>query len=216
MSRPLLLVGSGGLAREAAEAARAAGAWHLVGFVDDDPARWGTGVGGLPVLGGVDHVCAHPEAQLLLCPGSGTARLRLAERLRALGIGDDRYATVIHPSVSVPSSCSVSPGSVLLAGTALTADVTIGLHVVCMPQVVLTHDNVLHEGATLAAAAVLGGSVVVGRRAYLGMACSVREGVRIGEAATIGMGAVVLNNVPDGQTWVGVPAADLDPRRRAG
>jgi acetyltransferase-like isoleucine patch superfamily enzyme len=37
----------------------------------------------------------------------------------------------------------------------------------------------------------------------------IRENVRIGAGAVIGMGAVVLADVPDGQTWVGSPARKL-------
>ena len=36
-----------------------------------------------------------------------------------------------------------------------------------------------------------------------------REGVRIGADATVGMGSVVLDDVPAGQTWVGVPARPI-------
>jgi len=38
----------------------------------------------------------------------------------------------------------------------------------------------------------------------------VREGLRIGEAALVGMGSVVLHDVPARQTWVGQPARPLD------
>jgi serine acetyltransferase len=32
----------------------------------------------------------------------------------------------------------------------------------------------------------------------------------VGSYATVGMGAAVLSNVPDGETWVGVPAHPID------
>ena len=209
MTVPLLLVGSGGLGRETAETARATGVFRPVGYLDDDEALRGTLVGGLPVLGGIHLIQEHPSALVVLCIGKGVGRMRLAERLRSMGLEDERYAKVIHPSVDVPQSCSVGAGSILLAGTVLTADVSVGRHVVCMPQVTLTHDNTVDDAATLCASATLGGWVHIGSRAYLGMACSVRERVRIGPDATVGMGAVVLNDVPAGQTWVGVPASAM-------
>ena len=50
----------------------------------------------------------------------------------------------------------------------------------------------------------------IGRAAHLGMNSSVRERSSIGSYATVGMGAAVLSNVPDGETWVGVPAHVVD------
>lgn len=213
MSVPLLLVASSGLARETAEAARASGFWTPVGFLDDDPARHGSVVDGLPVLGGSEAFRDHPQASVVLCPGKGAARLGLDRRLRALGLPESRYATVIHPGVDVPATCSVGAGSVLLAGTVLTAGVRVGRHVVCMPRVVMTHDDVVEDGATLCAGVTLGGSVRIASAAYLGMSCCVRQNLRVGAGATIGMGAVVLADVPDGQTWIGVPAAQLASRK---
>ncbi|MGF1646676.1 MAG: NeuD/PglB/VioB family sugar acetyltransferase [Kineosporiaceae bacterium] len=206
---PLVLVAAGGLARETIEAARASGAWEPVAALDDDPATWGTRVLGVPVTGGVDAVGDHPGASVVLCAGQGATRARLAARLARLGVGGDRFATVVHPDVQVPASCSVGRGAVVLSGVALTADVRVGDHAVLMPRVVLTHDDVLDDAVTVAAGAVLGGGVQVGEAAYLGMACSVREGVRIGAGAVVGMGAVVLRDVPAGEVWAGVPAARL-------
>ena len=63
-----------------------------------------------------------------------------------MGASDvERYAVLIHPSVDVPESCTVGAGSIVLAGCVLTADVRVGRHVVMMPGVVLTHDDVIEE-----------------------------------------------------------------------
>ncbi|WP_454048563.1 NeuD/PglB/VioB family sugar acetyltransferase [Cellulomonas sp. Marseille-Q8402] len=207
--RPLVLVGASGLAREVLAVVRAHGPHEAVGVLDDDPATHGRAVGGVPVLGGLDAVGSWPGADVLVCVGRGAARQVLVGRLRALGVGDDRWATVAHPSVEVPPDCEVGPGSVLLAGVVLTTAVTVGAHVVLMPHVTLTHDDRVGDHATLAAGVALGGGVVVGPRAYLGMRSSVRERVRVGADATLGMGAVLLTDLPAGETWAGVPARRL-------
>lgn len=201
-----MLVAAGGLALETAEAALAAGL-EVAGCVDDDSARWGTMAGSwLPVLGGVEEVVLRDDAPLVLCAGKGLVRERLAARLGAAGMDPARYASVVHPSVAIPASCTVGAGTVLLAGVVLTAQVKVGDHVVAMPRVTLTHDDVVEDYATLCAGVTLGGGVRVGRAAYLGMSSSVRERVTIGAQAVLGMGAVVTRDVPTGETWVGVPA----------
>ena len=202
----LLLIAASGLAREVLSADQ--GDYRVVGVLDDDPTLAGSLVGGVAVLGGVELAGDRDEA-LLICVGLGSGRQKVAARLARLGVVEARFATLFDRSVRVPSGCRVGAGSILLAGVVLTADVAIGRHVVAMPQVILTHDDCVGDFATLAAHATLGGSVSIGEAAYLGMNCSIRQEVSIGAAAIIGMGAVVLTDVPEGETWAGVPARAL-------
>ncbi|MDT9592550.1 DapH/DapD/GlmU-related protein [Nocardioides zeae] len=207
----LLVVASGGLGREAAAAAESAGEHAQIAFVDDDPRRWGTTVGGRRVLGGLDTLLDRPEDRVVVCAGSGAARRRLVERLRAMGVADSRHVCIVDPGVRW-APWRTGRGAVVLAGSVLTTDVVLAEHVVLMPQVTLTHDVVVESYATLCAGVSLGGSVRVGRGATIGMNASVREGVVVGEGAVLGMGSVLLEDLPPGETWAGVPARPLRAR----
>jgi sugar O-acyltransferase (sialic acid O-acetyltransferase NeuD family) len=211
--RGLLLVGAGGLGREVAEAVRAVNAlrptWLALGYVDDDPAAHGRLLGGLPVLGPVDMVHDHPEAQVVLCtgrPGDYTSRRRVAGRL---GIEDERYATVVHPTAAIGASCRVGAGSVLLAHVTLTADVVVGRHVTVMPQVVLTHDVTVGDWATIASGVRAGGECHIGEEAYVGSGACLRERTVVGTRAMVGMGSVLTRDVPAERLWFGAPARDV-------
>jgi len=208
VDRDLVLVAASGLALEAAVAARAAGR-DVTGCLDDDESLWGTSLRGwLPVLGGLDRAASCGDAEFVLCPGRGRVRASLEARLLEVVAGA-RFGTVVHPSVDLPESCVVGEGSILLAGTVLTASVDLGRHVVVMPHVTLTHDDVVEDFATLCAGVTLGGSVRVGAAAYLGMNSSVRERLRVGADAVLGMGAALTRDLPDGQVWAGVPAGPV-------
>ncbi|MFI5496959.1 NeuD/PglB/VioB family sugar acetyltransferase [Actinoplanes sp. NPDC051859] len=205
--RDLVIVGAGGFARETAAAAAAS--WRVRGFVDDDVALHGTVRSGLPVLGAIDSVLRLPDPAIVVCVGNPRAydvRRRIVARL---GLGADRYATVVHPAVEIGAGSVVGPGSVLLAGVVLTADVTVGAHVAVMPQVVLTHDDRVADYATVASGVRLGGGVVVESGAYVGAGALVREGCTVGARSLIGMGSVVLGDVPADQIWAGNPARKL-------
>jgi sugar O-acyltransferase (sialic acid O-acetyltransferase NeuD family) len=214
MARGLYIVGAGGFARETAQLLAACmpvlgGSLRLHGFLDDDPALTGRSVDGVPVLGPSTMVHEAPHASVVLCVGSPRnplARMRLADRL---ALPSQRYATIVHPSVSVSVDSVLGPGTVLLALSVLTAGVRVGAHVAVMPRVVLTHDDVVEDFATLASGVTLGGGVRVGRGAYIGAGASVREQVTIGAGSIIGMGSVVLHDVPPGEVWAGNPARRL-------
>lgn len=204
MTDGLLLVGASGLAREVL----AAGITGVVGILDDKPGLLGDRIGGVEVVGTIDDAASRDE-QLLVCVGPSAGRRAVVRRLAGLGVTDDRFATYVARSARIGSTSDVAAGSILLDGVVVTADALVGHHVVVMPNCIITHDCVLDDFATLAAGVALGGSVQVGEAAYVGMNAGVRQGVTIGGGATVGMGAIVLADVPDDQTWAGVPARQL-------
>ena len=108
MSTPLLIVGSGGFARETAAAVRddPGGTWDLLGFLDDDPRREGSLVGGILVLGPTAAVTDHPSALVVVCTGNPrdyASRYRIVQRL---GLDPERYARIVHPTAAVGSGTS--------------------------------------------------------------------------------------------------------------
>lgn len=219
---PLVLIGSGGFGREtvqvvhAINAALASSRWHLIGFLDDDRGRHGTSVGGVPVLGPAERIRDLPGTSAVICvvsPRDFDAKRRIVERLE---LEPERYATLAHPRASLPPSCFVAEGTVMLAGVTATTDVEIGAHVAVMPNVVLTHDTSIGDHATLGAGAYVGGGVRIEAGAYLGAGSLIREHVTIGAGALIGMGAVVTRDVPAGEVWAGVPANRLPRPDTAG
>ncbi|WP_424183350.1 NeuD/PglB/VioB family sugar acetyltransferase [Actinokineospora sp. G85] len=210
MSAPLLFVGAGGLAREALAAARALpDRFAPLGFLDDDPAKHGSEVDGLPVLGPSELAHERADALVLVCVASSARPCGRAELVGRLALPVERYATLVHPMASVAPGVELGAGTILLAGAVVTAPQRVGAHVVAMPHALFTHDDAVGDFVTCAGRATLAGSVEVGEAAYLGAGCLVREGVRVGAGAVLGMGAVVLSDVPDGQTWAGVPARKL-------
>jgi sugar O-acyltransferase (sialic acid O-acetyltransferase NeuD family) len=207
--RPLVLVAASGLAREILSTLDRLPQFNVLGILDDEPSLQGTAVRGVPVLGPLDAVASYSNADLVLCVGRGSTRRQIAERFAALGVDEQRYATVTDPSAVVSDTCSIGAGSILLAHSVLTADVRLGRHVVVMPNATLTHDNVLEDFTTICAGVSLGGNVTIGSSAYIGMNASIRERVFVGADSTIGMGASVLTDVPAGEVWAGVPARNL-------
>lgn len=210
---PLLLVGAGGFARETTELVRAINAseptWDLLGYLDDDPALHGSERTGLTVIGPIGAHEDFPEAKLVICLGSPratTLRRTIADRL---ALDDERFATLVHPSVTPPGSVRIGVGTVIHAGSVFTADIEVGRHVEMMPQVVLTHDDIVEDFATFGAGVRLAGGVRIGESSYIGSGALVRENIDIGPGALVGMGSVVTRSVPAGEVWAGVPARPM-------
>jgi sugar O-acyltransferase (sialic acid O-acetyltransferase NeuD family) len=207
--RDLVLLAGSGLAREVMSMRQSG--YRVIGVLDDDESLHGHDISGVEVLGGLD-LAAQLSCCFAVCIGPGSGRRAVVRRLARLGVEQRRYATLVDETAAVSANSLVGAGSIILAGCVLTADVLVGRHVVLMPNCTLTHDDIIDDYATLAAGVAVGGVARIGEAAYLGMNSSIRQRVSVGADATIGMGAVVLSDVPEGQTWAGVPARELGVR----
>jgi sugar O-acyltransferase (sialic acid O-acetyltransferase NeuD family) len=208
----LVLIGSGGFGRETAAAARDGGFdGEVHGFLDDNPDRAGAMLAGLPVLGPLEVLAEFPDALVVITTGRPDNYTSRAAIVTRLGLPSSRYGTVVHPRASLAPDTEVGPGSVVLAGAVATTGVRIGSHVAVMPQVLLTHDDSVEDFATLAGGVSLAGNVHVGMGAYVGAGALVRQGLKLGAWSMIGMGSLVLEDVPDRRLWFGTPAGDRGP-----
>lgn len=104
----------------------------------------------------------------------------------------------IDPTATIHEFCSIHNGTFRRTW--------IGPDVWLMAGVHVAHDCVIHEGVEIAPGTKLGGEVEIGHHAKLGIGVKVRPKIRIGQRAVIGAGAVVVKDVPAGETWVGNPA----------
>lgn len=73
----------------------------------------------------------------------------------------------------------------------------------------VAHDVVIGKHVGLVAGTSLGGSCEVGDYTFIGINVSVKPQVRIGKRCLVGMGSVVLEDVPDDVVVVGNPARIL-------
>ncbi len=74
---------------------------------------------------------------------------------------------------------------------------------------IINHDDVLEDNVVCASGVTLAGAVHVESGVYLGQSCTVRQFLRIGRNSLVGMGAVVVKDVPPDCVMAGNPAFKL-------
>lgn len=77
------------------------------------------------------------------------------------------------------------------------------------------HDSRIGKNCILAAGTIIGGFVEMGDDVYCGIHTTIKPRVKIGAGSYLGAGAVVLEDVPAGQVWVGNPARFHGPNERS-
>jgi acetyltransferase EpsM len=206
-ARPVAIVGGGEHARVVAEAVRSRpDLFELVGFVDPQPCEETRRRLGLPRLGDDGWVRGRADVLLVLGVGAvgvGDVRRRVVERL---GVDDGRWAAVCHARAVLSPTAQLRAGAVVMAGAVVQSGAVIGRQAVVNSGAVVEHDVTLGEFVQIGPAAALGGGCAVGDDAYVGLGARVRDHVRVGARALVGMGSVVVGAVPDGARVWGVPA----------
>ena len=207
MGQRTVIVGAGGMGREAA-------AWaldadpdrELIGFLDDDAAIHGTTVAGAPVLGNPEQLPELGDIEVIVAIGNPAARQLVIKRVDDVGLA---LARIVHPSAVIGPRVTIADGAIICPGVVLTCDIRIERAAILNYGALVGHDGVIGPSAFIAPGVNLGGNVTVGALADVGIGASVIQGRTIGERAVVGAGAVVIRDVPDDTTVVGVPAAPL-------
>ena len=120
--------------------------------------------------------------------GRIVSRLLARWNLALHGCDIDRLST-IGPGLKLPHPCGIVIGPCSIgSGVMILQNVTIGMRNFTDDESDHNYFPVIGSNVTISAGAVIVGSV------------------RVGDGAIIGANAVVLKNVPDGHTAVGVPA----------
>ena len=71
---------------------------------------------------------------------------------------------------------------------------------------IIEHDCIIGDNTFISPGVILGGNVTIKKNSFIGMGSKIIEGKIIGNNVTIGAGAVVIDDIPDNCTAVGVPA----------
>ncbi len=137
-------------------------------------------------------------------------------------IGDNRtrmrhdrpgMVSVIHPSAFVSQGAIVRRGSYVGPGARIISGSDIGRGTIINTGAIIEHDNRIGEWCHIAPGATLCGTVVLGEGCFIGSNATIRQGVRIAPWTTIGCGGVVLCDIDEPGTYVGVPARKIKSRR---
>jgi UDP-3-O-[3-hydroxymyristoyl] glucosamine N-acyltransferase len=73
----------------------------------------------------------------------------------------------------------------------------------------IAHNVRVGKHSAIIAHAMIGGSTVIGDYSWVAPNVALRDQINIGNQVTVGMGAVVTKNIPEGETWTGSPAKKL-------
>lgn len=122
--------------------------------------------------------------------------------------GDPMFHPLICTSARIAAYCTVDAG--------MKGPTFIGERAWLMKGVHIGHDAVVGDDCEIAPHTSVGGHVQLGEGVRVGQCASFKPFLRIGARARIGMGAVVVCDVPAGEVWAGNPARKISSRQLVG
>ena len=177
--------------------------WNVLGFVTQDAAEIGTTIEQLPVSDPAGTLKRYPDAALL--PSFGWPAV--AREIEA------RFVSVIDPSTVISRSARIGRGSLVYPHCFIGADARIGDRNLILSGCAVNHDSQLADRVILCSGVQVAGYVTVEPDCELGQSCSIRQRIRIGRNSHIGMGTVVIKDVPPDSVMIGNPARRLRARQ---
>ena len=143
------------------------------------------------------------DVKIILGIGNNVTRKKIAEELSA------EYITAVHPSAIISKYAKIGKGTVIFAGAIVNAGAVIGDHCIINSGSIIEHDCVLEDFVHISPNAALSGAVKIGSGSHIGTSANVIQNLTIGSNVTIGSGAVVISDIPDNCTAVGIPAKPI-------
>jgi sugar O-acyltransferase (sialic acid O-acetyltransferase NeuD family) len=162
---------------------------------------------GYPLVALEDFLALDGRHYYNVAIGNGAARHAVATQ-----IGTKAQPLTIFGPQAISLDCNtIGEGAVFCPNSMVTSNAKIGRFFQANIYSYVAHDCVIGDFVTFAPGVRCNGNVEIGDFAYIGTNAVIRQGsadkpLRIGKGATVGMGAVVTKDVPDGITVIGNPA----------
>lgn len=134
--------------------------------------------------------------------GTPTIRQKVVSELPM----ETEFATLVHPTVVMSQWVTLGPGTVVCAGVVLTCQIEIGEHCHLNLNTTVGHDCTFGAYCTVAPGVNVSGNCEFGDRVDVGTQAAFRQGLRVCDDVVVGMGAVVVKDIDEPGTYVGVPA----------
>jgi sugar O-acyltransferase (sialic acid O-acetyltransferase NeuD family) len=173
-----------------------------IGYLDDNASLHGSKPLGLPVLGGLDQRKHIPHDALIVAIGDNIIREKVTKKLKQR---NEQLVTARHPSAVIAPNVSIGAGTMICASVVVNTDSVIGSGVILNTGCTLDHHNQVSNFAHIAPGVHTGGNVQVGEGTFVGIGTTIKPGCKVGKWSVLGVGTVVINDIPDYVTVVGVP-----------
>ncbi|HEB2433786.1 MULTISPECIES: acetyltransferase [Bacillus cereus group] len=201
MKEKLLIIGASGHGRVIADIALKMNKWQSIAFLDDNE-NVGSSMG-IQIIDESASISKYiDDYDFIVGIGNNVIREKIQRQLEA---EEASIPVLVHPSAIIGEQVYLEAGTVVMAGAVINCCTKIGKGCIINTASTVDHDNVIEDYVHVSPGAHLAGTVKVGRGTWLGAGSVVSNNINITHSCKIGAGAVVIRDITESRTYVGVP-----------
>ena len=176
----------------------------VLGFLDDADDVQGKKIIGFPVLGKIADYDNYRDCEFVIAIGNPYVREKISNELPV------KWYTAIHPTAVISSlDVEIGEGTVIMANAVVNPSARIGKHCIINTGAIVEHDNILEDYVHLSPNVTLAGIVKVGKSTHIGAGSCTKQVLNIASDCIIGAGSVIVKDITESGTYVGVPARKI-------
>lgn len=202
MRKKVVIIGAGGHAKVIANIIEKSGD-EIVGFLDDDKKKGTNIIKEYKVLGDFNNrfplAIANSGYEFIIAIGDNKKREEISHSPNL------KFYTAIHPSAQIGLDVEIQEGTVVMANACINSSAKIGKHCIINTGAIIEHDNIIEDFVHISPNVALGGTVKIGKSTHVGIGSTIKNNITICENCKIGAGAVVVKDIKEEGTYVGVP-----------
>lgn len=208
--RNLVILGAGGFAREVFDLGNYCfgndPSFKIKGFLSDNPSDI-EDYGYPPVLATVDGYDI--EEDDLFIPGIGNVndRKKVVEKITKKG---GTFINLVHPSAVISPSVKLGTGVAIKAFCVLASNVVIGDYTFLQSSVICGHDVQIGNFCHINSFSFFAGCVKLNDLVTVNAGARIIQSRLIGKGSTVGIGSVVIKDIPENVKVFGNPARLID------
>lgn len=179
--------------------------WNFLGYIDNN-------VGSDNVIGNDEYLCNYSkELYVVVAIADTDLRYGLATLYRENK--KLKFPNLIDPSVIMSTDILTGEGNIICAGSVLTVGIEIGDFCIINLDCTIGHGAFIEDFVTVNPSVNISGNARLCKGVNMGTGSQILQGRCVGRNTVIGAGSVVLKDIPNDCTAVGVPAKIIKDRR---
>lgn len=206
MKKKLLIIGASGHGKVIADIALKMNKWQSIAFLDDNE-NVKTSMG-IEIIDKSANISKYiDDYDFFVGIGNNVIREKIQRQLEA---EEASIPVLIHPSAIIGEKVYLEAGTVVMAGAVINCCTKVGKGCIINTASTVDHDNAIEDYVHISPGAHLAGTVKVGSGTWLAIGSIVINNINITSECKIGAGAVVIGDITETGTYVGVPAKRID------